>query len=323
MTPEAQRTAVRTVMHAEISEIPDTVRRLVVDDDDQFSAAVARIHAARPRLVILAARGTSDHAATYAKYLFEATLGLPVSLAAASLTTIYHQSPNWADALVVSLSQSGASPDILAVTEAARAGGAVTVAITNDPGSPLATAAEFSIACGAGLERSVAATKTYVAELAAIAALVARLSGEANLIGELDRLPVHLAEVLETAQDWLVETDTIIDRVAGASRMLVVSRGFNLPTALEVALKFKETAGIFAEGYSSADLLHGPVALAIPAVPVVAFRPNGPMGAAIDPVIDRLVAGGAPCALSVATRWRPWPQRSSGGWRCRTWPPRR
>jgi len=282
-----------TLMHDEIEEIPDVVRHLVADQADQFSRVVAGIRAARPRLAIIAARGTSDHAAIYAKYLLEAELGLPAALAASSLTTIYGRSPRWAGALVVSLSQSGASPDILAVTEAARAGGATTVAITNDPESPLARAAEFSVACGAGLERAVAATKTYVAELAAIAALVARLSDDADLLRGLDRLPAHLSDVLVITGGWIARSETLVEMLASADRMLVVSRGFNLPTALEIALKFKETAGIFAEGYSSADLMHGPVALARPAVPVLVFRPNGPMGRAMDAVVERLVDAGS------------------------------
>ncbi len=293
MTGDGRTPDARTRMRDEIEEIPDTVRRLVADQADQFTRVVAGVRAARPRFAIIAARGTSDHAAIYAKYLLEAELGIPAALAAASLTTIYGRSLRWADTLLLSLSQSGASPDILAVTEAARAGGATTIAVTNDPESPLARAAEHSLACGAGLEQAVAATKTYVAELAAIATLVARLSGDEDLARGLDRLPVHLAEVLTTSGSWIARSGTLVEALAGTDRMLVVSRGFNLPTALEIALKLKETAGIFAEGYSSADLLHGPVALAVPAVPVLVFRPNGPMGRAIDPVVERLIEAGS------------------------------
>jgi glucosamine--fructose-6-phosphate aminotransferase (isomerizing) len=157
----------------------------------------------------------------------------------------------------------------------------------------VARAAEHSLACGAGLERAVAATKTYVAELAAIANLVARLSDDEVLTRGLARLPANLSDVLAIAGSWIPRSETLVETFASADRMLVVSRGFNLPTALEIALKFKEIAGIFAEGYSSADLMHGPVALARPAVPVLVFRPNGPMGRAMNAVVERLVEAGS------------------------------
>ena len=281
MTDEDMPRDTRTLMRREIDEIPAAVARLVRGEAAHLDDVAAAVRRARPRLAVVAARGTSDHAAVYARYLVESELRLPTAMAAASLTTIYHRSSDWSGVLLLSLSQSGASPDILAVTEAARAGGATTVAITNDSSSPLAMMAEHAIACEAGPERAVAATKTYVAELAAVAALVARLSPESVLADGLKVLPEVLVEVLSAADGWLAAAEPLVEAAVSADRMLVVSRGFNLPTALEVALKFKETTGIFAEGYSSADLMHGPVALAQPRVPLLAFRPDGPMGEAI------------------------------------------
>jgi glucosamine--fructose-6-phosphate aminotransferase (isomerizing) len=293
MTQEDSPRDGRTLMRREIDEIPAAVARLVRGEAAHLDEVAAAVRRAHPRLAVVAARGTSDHAAVYARYLVESELRLPTAMAAASLTTIYHRSSDWSGVLLLSLSQSGASPDILAVTEAARAGGATTVAITNDSRSPLAMMAEHAIACQAGPERAVAATKTYVSELAAVAALVARLSPESVLADGLKGLPEVLVDVLLAADGWLASAEPLVEAAVSADRMLVVSRGFNLPTALEVALKFKETTGIFAEAYSSADLMHGPVALAQPRVPLLAFRPDGPMGEAIDSVIDQVTAAGS------------------------------
>ena len=239
----------------------------------------------------MVARGTSDHAATYGRYLVEAHVGLPVALAAPSLTTIYGAAVDWHDALVVAVSQSGRSPDVCGVVEVARAGGALTVAITNEPASPLADAAEHVIPCLAGDERAVAATKTYVAELVALAALVAVLRPASALANELPRLEGALATCLAHAERWIADSGVIGD-FAAADRALVASRGYNMATALEVALKLKETGAVFAEGYSTADLLHGPIALAGSGIPLLAIRPDGPMGPGIDDGVERAKAAG-------------------------------
>ncbi|HEX8938550.1 MAG TPA: SIS domain-containing protein [Candidatus Limnocylindrales bacterium] len=291
-------------MRDEIGQIPGVVRTILRDgaaDTERVAAAVRR---GRPRGAVIAARGTSDHAAIYARYLLEGRLRLPTGLAAPSLTTVYGTPLDWRDLLLVGISQSGEGPDIVAVVEAARAGGALTVAITNEPASPLAAAAEFLLPCRAGEERAVAATKTYVAELTAVAALVAAVEvgeerGAASdghvppLAADLPRVPDVLEAVLETSAAWLATAEPLVEALAASDRALVVSRGYNLATALEVALKLKETSRIFADGYSSADLLHGPVALAGPAIPTLAFRPDGAMGAALDESLDRARFAGA------------------------------
>jgi glucosamine--fructose-6-phosphate aminotransferase (isomerizing) len=274
-------------MAREIAEIPAVVERTLREgaaDLDDVAGTIAR---RAPRFVLIAARGTSDHAAVYARYLIETTLGIPVGLAAASVTTIYRAPLRWDDVLLVAVSQSGAGPDMAAVVEAARAAGAPTLAITNEPSSALATAAELLLVLRAGDERAVAATKTYVASLAVVAGLVARLAaplvGGAPWAPALAGLPEELAQTLETAGAWVRGPGApCVAELAAADEALVVSRGHNFATALEVALKLKETGRIFADGYSTADLLHGPVIVAGPELPTLAFRPDGPAGVAVD-----------------------------------------
>jgi glucosamine--fructose-6-phosphate aminotransferase (isomerizing) len=279
-----------TLMAREIAEIPAVVERTLRDgaaDLDDVAAAIAR---RAPRFVLVAARGTSDHAGIYARYLVETTLGIPVGLAAASVTTIYGAPLRWDDVLLIAVSQSGAGPDVAAVVEAARAAGAPTLAITNDPSSALASAAELVLPLRAGEERAVAATKTYVTSLAVVAGLVARLAahlgGVAPWASSLAGIPDELARTLETAGAWLRgEGAACVAELAAADEALVVSRGHNFATALEVALKLRETGRIFAEGYSTADLLHGPVTVAGPELPTIAFRPDGPAGIAVDETV--------------------------------------
>jgi glucosamine--fructose-6-phosphate aminotransferase (isomerizing) len=289
-----------SAMLAEIREIPEVVRGLLREGASESAQVAEAVRAASPRVVVVAARGTSDHAGVYARYLFESHLRLPVVLAASSLTTVYGRSMDWRDSLVVGISQSGEAPDVAAVVSAARRDGALTVAITNEPGSSLAGAARHTLACRAGTERAVAATKTYVAELAVVAALVAELTrgaagtaGSDDLSVALPGLPDALAGVLAAGEAWIERADALVEALAASDRALVVSRGYDYATALEIALKLKETSRIFAEGYSSADLLHGPVALAEPAIPMLVFRPDGPMGSALDGSVARARTLGA------------------------------
>lgn len=287
-----------TIMGDEIRQIPGVVQEQLDATGAALEAVAEAVRGARPRWVSIVARGTSDHAAIYARYLIETQLGWPVGLASPSVTTIYHAPTDWSDGLVLAVSQSGRSPDLTAVVEAARRGGALTVAVTNVAGSPLELAAAHTVACRAGEERAVAATKSYVAELAALAGIVAALVPDSDLAAALPRVPAVLGRTLEAASAWFAGAGhglglELVEAVAVAGRALVVSRGFNLATALETALKMKETGRIFAEGYSSADLEHGPIALASAGFPTVVFRPDGPMGAAIDPAAAKARARGA------------------------------
>jgi glucosamine--fructose-6-phosphate aminotransferase (isomerizing) len=273
-----------TTMRAEIEDVPRAVGDLLSLVSSEALPAASAFRERRPGWLSIVARGTSDHAAIYARYLAETSLGLPTGLAAPSVVTTYRAPLRWAGGALLAISQSGQSPDVVEVVAAARAGRALTVAVTNDPRSPLAAEAEHVILCHAGAEAAVPATKTYVTELVAIASLIAAI-GDDRLGRSLAPLPVILEGVLRASGDWLAEQpsdDSVVSAIASAGRALVVSRGFNLATAFETALKLKETAGVFAEPYSAADLLHGPLILAGRDVPTIIIRPNGPIAESID-----------------------------------------
>jgi glucosamine--fructose-6-phosphate aminotransferase (isomerizing) len=280
-------------MLREIREIPAVVARLLDEGRPEIAAAAEAIRAADPAWVSLVARGTSDHAATHLRYLIETELGIPSGMAAPSTVTIYGARLRWRGGLVIAVSQSGRSPDLIEVVAAARRGGALTIAIVNAADSPLARAAEHVIDCRAGEERAVAATKSYVAELAAGAALVAGLSGSAALSDGLARLPAMLADSLDVIARSVHDDAPIVADFAGSERSIVIGRGFEYPTALETALKLKETGRLFAEGYSAADFSHGPVVLSGPEVPILAIRPGGRMGDLVDEGIAAALATGS------------------------------
>jgi glucosamine--fructose-6-phosphate aminotransferase (isomerizing) len=282
-------------MLQEIRETPTVTELLLHDGAHELLAAALAIGRFRPDVAVIVGRGTSDNAGTYARYLLELALGVPVALAAASLTTVYRSPTCWRRVLLIALSQSGASPDVVEVTRAARAGGALTIALTNEPASEVAAASEHVIDLRAGQERAVAATKTYVAELAAVASIVLHAADDGTAVRELDRLPDALARTVESAESWLTGGDDPAAEFTSSGRCLVVSRGLNLATAQEIALKLKETSRKFAEGYSSADLMHGPLVLAGADIPTLAIRPDGSMGRSIDAGLARIRAfGGQP-----------------------------
>jgi glutamine---fructose-6-phosphate transaminase (isomerizing) len=282
-----------TRMRREIGHVPAAVERVLASTAVEIEPVAAAIRAARPRWVMIAGRGTSDNAAVYAQYLIETHLGLPTGLVKPSVTTVYGATIDWSDGMVLAISQSGQSPDVVAVVEAARAGGALTAAVTNDPDSPLAATAEHTLPIHAGRERAVPATKTYVAELAAVAALVQAVRADPALAAGLAALPHALREAIAASADWLAGPGAaVVEALAATDRALLVSRGYNLATALELGLKLKETVGIFAEAYSTADFAHGPLVLARGGVPTVAIRPDGPMGADVDATLASVEARG-------------------------------
>jgi glucosamine--fructose-6-phosphate aminotransferase (isomerizing) len=292
-------------MRREIAEIPGTIER-ILGDRSAIAAVADAIGRFDPAWVTIAARGTSDHAAVYAQYLIESHLGLPTGLAKPSITTLYGATLEWRRGLLLAISQSGRSPDIVAVTEAARRGGALTVAIVNEEGSPLEAAAELTLRCHAGPERAVPATKTYVADLAVLAALITALRPSTGLGDGLREIPNALRAVELAADAWLPGAADQLDAFADADRALVVSRGHNLATALELALKMKETCGLFAEPYSTADFAHGPLILAGPGVPALAIRPDGPVGALVDRSLETIEARGGRAVCiggAEADRW--------------------
>lgn len=285
-------------MRREIGQIPAAVARVVSSSNREVADVARAILAARPRWAMIAARGTSDHAAVYAQYLLETHLGLPSGLAKPSVTTVYEAEVAWKGGLVLAISQSGQSPDIVSVVRAARAAGALTVAITNDDASPLAAAAAHRLRCHAGRELAVPATKTYVTELAVVAALVSAIRPATDLADGLRGLPATLRAVLARTGGWLDGPGSAaVPAFATSDRALVVSRGYNLATALELALKFKETVGLFAEAYSTADFAHGPRALAGADVPILAIRPDGPMGELVDATLDGVASRVGPLTV--------------------------
>ncbi|WP_233517622.1 SIS domain-containing protein [Geodermatophilus marinus] len=274
------------LMAAEIAEQPQVWARLLQEGGGAVAGVAAAVRARRPRFVLLVARGTSDHAALYAKYLVEVRLGLPAGLASPSTVTAYGARPDLSDVLLVAVSQSGGSPDLVRYVEVGRQRGATTVAVTNAASSSLAQAAEFSVDVLAGPERAVAATKSYTAQLLALLLLVEGLRGD---VPDLRGLPGWGAEVL--ALEPVVARAA--ERLRYAQRLVVTGRGYAYPTAREAALKLMETCYVSAHAYSGADLLHGPLAMVDATVPVLAVAPSGTAGEAITPILPRLRETGA------------------------------
>jgi len=270
------------LMRAEIDEQPLVLSRLLDEGRTAIGSVAAAVRSRRPRFALLAGRGTSDHAALYAKYLLEVRLGLPCGLVSPSTLTGYGARPDLAGVLWIVVSQSGGSPDLVDSTAAARACGAITVAVTNAPGSPLGRAAEFGVDVLAGPELAVAATKSYTAQLLALYLLVDALAGGD---GELARpLPVTVAEALERADEvW-----ACAQRYRFVERLVVTGRGYSYPSAREGALKIMETSYLSAHAFSAADLLHGPLAMIDTDRPVIAVAAEGVGAAALDPVLTRL-----------------------------------
>lgn len=257
-----------TFLEQEINSQPAVIAHLL----EQEGPRVQRIAAQLPAFtyVVIAARGTSDHAATYAKYIWAALAGFPVALATPSLHTLYNTPPRFDGALVVGISQSGQSPDIVAVLAEAKRQGRPTIAITNDPASPLANTADHVIPLHAGPERSVAATKTYTAQLTALALLAAAWTKQPERWTELQSVP----EALRTTLSGLGEVGDYVRRYRSNEQCVVIGRGFNYPTALEIALKLKELTYITASAYSAADFRHGPIATAAPGLPALLLMPR-------------------------------------------------
>jgi glucosamine--fructose-6-phosphate aminotransferase (isomerizing) len=270
----------------EIHEQPEAIARLV-DRAPAFGQMAARLRADELDHVLIAARGTSDHAAIYAQYLFGIHLGMPVGLATPSILSVYGAELRLARTLVIGISQSGASPDIVGVLEEGRRRGVPTVAITNDPSSALGSVADEVIDLAVGPERAVAATKTYTAELAALALLVAGVRDPADPLRAdpaLRDVPAAVAATLRTEAEVAAAAGELADRAA----CVVVGRGYEYATAREWALKLKELAHVVADPYSAADFRHGPVALVDEGFPVLAIAPSGRPAADMAALLARL-----------------------------------
>lgn len=276
-------------MAADIDEQPATYARLLsAEHAGPIARVAAAIAAHRPRHVVFTARGTSDHAALYGTYLTEIRLGLPAGLASPSSVTAYGARPDLSAALVVGVSQSGGSPDLTAVLQAARNSGALTLAVTNAPDSPLAQAAELSVDIAAGHERAVAATKTYTAELLALLMLVEGIRAGDGVLPAAEQ--AALSTLPELAARTLADPTPaqLAPRYRFAAQLVTTGRGYAYPTAREAALKLMETSYLPTLAFSGADLLHGPLAMTDPDVPVLAVVGSGPGGQAMGEVLPRL-----------------------------------
>ena len=271
MTGNWTVTKMESFLQKEINEQPAVLRRFIEEEVEKVRAVAGRIREAGVHYAVIAARGTSDNAAIYARYLLESYCDLPVSLAAPSIYTLYKTPPSLEKALVVGISQSGEGADVTAVVEEGRRQGALTLALTNFPDSPLAKAAAHTILLRAGEEKSVAATKTYTAQLYAMAWLAAFLREEHEREAALRALPDQMAAVLELQELIAARAE----RYRYARHLVVVGRGFNYATAFEIALKLKELTYMVAEPYSSADFRHGPIAIVEGGFPVLAVAPTG------------------------------------------------
>jgi len=270
-------------MLEEIRQQPEALERTLSAELRSVEKFKRLLEKQRPQLVVLVARGTSDNAALFGRYLLEITTGIPVSLAAPSITTLYEARIDYRDALVVGISQSGESTDTNLVLERARQQGALTLGITNERGSAMARIAEHVLLVRAGREKSVAATKTYTGQMLMMYLLAYALGGGVK-IADLERIP----DVVRAALTLEPEIDALAERYRFMRHAVVVGRGMNYSNAFEMALKLMETCYVVAERFSSADFLHGPIALVEQNFPVFAFAPPGKTWPSIGETLAKL-----------------------------------
>ena len=270
-------------MYQEICEQPAALARTLTAELPGIERLKRKLAKAPPRFVVLVARGTSDNAAQFARYLIEISTGIPVSLAAPSVFTLYEAKVDYREALVVAISQSGESTDINLVLERARDQGATTIGITNEPRSTMAFLARHVVLVRAGKERSVAATKTYTGQMMALY-LIAYALGAKLRLSDLERIPAWTASALRLASD----IEDLAQRYRFMEQAVVVGRGFNYANAFEWALKLMETCYVVAERFSSADFLHGPIALVERGFPLFLFAPSGVTWPSMREMLEKL-----------------------------------
>ena len=282
-----------TLMFAEAGEAAAAAERQLAHLADPLEQLGRRLRELDPRFVITCARGSSDHAATFAKYLIETRIQTPVASYAPSTSSVYETA--WRKlkgALFLAISQSGQSPDLILSARAARDAGALVVAIVNDPASPLAEVAELTIPMLAGPERSVAATKSYIASLLVLARLVAAWTEEEELAGALNNAP----QILRSA--WALDWSPAVEPLSKSTGLYVLGRGMSLGIAQEAALKLKETCGLHAEAYSAAEVKHGPMAIVGAGFPVLMMVPNDEARDAFEPLARDFIERGAQVILA-------------------------
>jgi glucosamine--fructose-6-phosphate aminotransferase (isomerizing) len=260
-------------LQTEIRQQSQVLATLLDRETENVQRMAAELRVQKVKYVVIAARGTSDNAARYGQYLLGAHNHLPVGLATPSLFSVYDEPPCLEDALVIGISQSGQSPDIVAVLEEGRRQGTPTLTVTNDPASPLAKQGDYILPLHAGEEQAVAATKTYTAQLAALALLSCALGNDADRLEALRRVPLFVGRVLER-EDRVAQA---VERYRYMEMCVVLGRGYNYATAFEIALKLKELNYLIAESYSSADFMHGPIAVVGSGFPAMVVAPSGQM----------------------------------------------
>lgn len=270
----------QTLMFQEAASAASVIAQQHTLNKGRIEEAVARLKAFAPTAIVTCARGSSDHAATYAKYLFETSLGLVTASAAPSITSVYMAEPKLKGMLYVTISQSGKSPDLLASVKQAKAAGALTLAFVNVEDSPLAQMVDIVIPLHAGAEKSVAATKSYLSTLAAVLHLTAVWSGNPELQKAVDELPGALTKAW--AQDWT----PAVNALSSATNLFIIGRGIGFGAAQEAALKLKETCGLHAEAFSAAEVKHGPMAIVKEGFPVLLFAQQDQAFAGIDSLIN-------------------------------------
>ena len=293
LTPEATR------MFLEAGQASAVVATQLAANAARIEAIGRRLRASPPRAVVTCARGSSDHAATFAKYLIETRTGVVTASAGLSVSSVYAATQAMDGVLYLAISQSGKSPDLLASVRAAKAAGAFTIALVNDVASPLAQLVDEVIPLHAGPELSVAATKSYIAALSAIVQLVAAWTGDEDLKAGLAALPAGLA------QAWALDWTPAVERLKLARNLYVLGRGVGFGVAQEAALKFKETCGLHAEAFSAAEVLHGPMALVKSGFPVLMFAQNDESRDSVDEMAQGLKARHADVLLARAGETSP------------------
>ena len=283
-----------TRMFQEAAAASDAVRAQLHRDAAAIAAIGAEVRRLGPRAVITCARGSSDHAATYAKYLIETRAGILTASAAPSVSSVYGVPQDIRGCLFIALSQSGRSPDLLAAVAAAKAAGATILALCNSPDAPLVAAADLVIELRAGVETSVAATKSYLATLAALLRLVAAWTQDPALESTLDALPAQMD------QSWALDWSAALPPLESAAHLYVVGRGLGLGAAQETALKCKETCGLHAEAFSSAELRHGPYTLLGAGFPALLFAQRDATQAGVEALGSELARRGVPIMIAGA-----------------------
>lgn len=276
-----------TLMEQEAREAPEAVARFLDRNDAALATLAKRLRNNPPSVILTAARGSSDHAATYLKYLIEITLGIPCASIGASVASVWRSELSLNNALCITISQSGQSPDIVSLQEAARKAGAYTVALVNQPDSPAEQGADCFLPLCAGPERSVAATKSFITSLAGGAAIAARWLQDDSMIHAIGELPEKLRRATNIA--W----PEFRARAQSAASLYVLGRGPGLAIAHETALKLKETCAVHAEALSFAEVMHGPLELVTPNFPVLAFSPNDASRTLAKETLERLRQLGA------------------------------